>query len=240
MKWLVRLLNRPHTKRSFRPEWESILTENVTGAKFLSVDERQRLRDFVAVFVAEKRWEGLGGLEMTDEVRVTISAQVGLLVLCLPHQYFRNVDAILVYPSTVVSTDQNRFNPDSHADREGTPILGQAQVRGPVLLVWDAVKRNARHPRNGRDVVFHEFAHKLDMLDGEVDGTPPLPDTEASIRWLTVANRKLAELRSDLDGHRETFLDAYGATNETEFFAVATEAFFTRSRRMQSEEPDLV
>jgi Mlc titration factor MtfA (ptsG expression regulator) len=207
----------------------------------LDPDEIARLHDFIQIFVAEKTWEGCGGLAMSDEVRVTISAQAGLLVLGLPHQYFHNVQSILVYPSTVVTPEraQGSFGVIREVVRTGVPILGQAQLRGPVLLVWDAVKQNARHPERGHDVVYHEFAHKLDMLDGAVDGTPPLASREAIARWREVCGREFNELRDDVAKAKKTFLDAYGATNEAEFFAVATEQFFNRPAQMLKEEPDL-
>jgi Mlc titration factor MtfA (ptsG expression regulator) len=240
-RWLRKRRRQKWILKSFPDTWEQILVRNVAHYAALDSSETARLRQFIQIFVAEKIWEGCGGLEMNDEVRVTISAQAGLLVLGLPHQYFQNVQSILVYPSTVITPPrhQGSFGVQKEVVRDGVPILGEAQLRGPVLLVWDAVKQNARHPERGHDVVYHEFAHKLDMLDGTVDGTPPLASRAAIERWSEVCGREYNALRKDVGRARKTFLDAYGATNEAEFFAVATEQFFNRPERMQREEPDL-
>ena len=106
------------------------------------------------------------------------------------------------------------------------PLLGEAHHdRGPVLLAWDQVRSNARHRGRSRNVVLHEFAHKMDMLDGVVDGTPLLPDQQALDRWIAVCE---AEFESMRRGEAGPLLDDYGATDPGEFFAVATEAFFGR------------
>ena len=109
-----------------------------------------------------------GGLEITDEIRVTIAAQACVLVLALPHDLYRGVDSILVYPSTVVIPERTPgfFEVPRELGRGAIPISGEAQLRGPVILVWNSVLQNARHPERGHNVTFHEFAHKLDMLDG--------------------------------------------------------------------------
>jgi len=225
----------------FPEEWNEILVQNVAHYPALDENEASRLRDFVQIFVAEKNWEGCGGLEMSDEIRVTISAQAGLLVLGLPHQFFKNVRTVLVYPTTIITPDRplRAFELPGEVKRVGIPILGEAQLRGPVLLVWDAVKQNARHPDRGHDVVYHEFAHKLDMLDGAADGTPVLASREALARWVDVCAREYNDLRTSVSRNKKTFLNAYGATNEAEFFAVATEQFFNMPRAMLKEEPAL-
>jgi Mlc titration factor MtfA (ptsG expression regulator) len=121
----------------------------------------------------------------------------------------------------------------------GDPIVGQAFTHGPVILVWDAVLRGARHPEIGHNVVYHEFAHKLDMLDGAADGTPLLADREQLADWISVCTREFKHLqRIALKGHK-SFLDAYGARNEAEFFAVATEEFFDRPTALHEHAHDL-
>ena len=107
-----------------------------------------------------------------------------------------------------------------------------------MILVWDAVKRGARDPEDGRNVVFHEFAHKIDMLGGEVDGTPPLPDGAARRSWAQVCSEVFLALK-DGDPEVRRVIDPYGARNEAEFFAVATESFFERPKRLQEALPAL-
>src|ERR687897_432020 len=117
------------------------------------------------------------------------------------------------------------------------PILGQAHARrGPVVIAWDAARADARHPHRGRNVVFHEFAHKLDMLDDLIDGTPPLPDPAARDRWIEVCTAEYELLRA---GEGGDLLSDYAAVNPGEFFAVATEAFFGLPREMRDQKPAL-
>ncbi|MBC8327190.1 MAG: zinc-dependent peptidase, partial [Planctomycetes bacterium] len=142
----------------------------------------------------------------------------------------------LVYPSTVVIPDrQGRGGVRTEGPM---PILGLAVSRGPVVLAWDAVRRGSQHPERTHNVVFHEFAHKLDMLDDSLDGTPPLADKEQYARWVEVCTREYQALQAAAEEGRSSFLDHYGSTNVAEFFAVATEAFFdepTELRRRHSE-----
>ena len=228
-------------KRPFPSEWEAILRANVVHYGMLECAERTELCAMMQVFLEEKHWEGCGGLDLTDEIRVTIAAQACLLQLGLPHDYYRNVESILVYPSTVVPPERKIgfFESVSGPLEASVPILGQAFAQGPVILVWDAVLHGARHPAQGHNVVYHEFAHKLDMLDGAADGTPPLADREQLAEWMSVCSREFLRLRSLAERGHKTFLNAYAATNEAEFFAVATEEFFDRPLALQGHAPDL-
>jgi len=207
----------------------------------LAAAERAHLHALIQVFIAEKNWEGAGGLALTDEIRVTISAQACLLLLGLPHDYYRNVASIIVYPSTVVPPQRKPgfFENTVAPLAPEPPILGQAFQQGPVIIIWDAALRGGRHPEHGHNVIYHEFAHKLDMLDGAADGTPPLRDRAEYRDWVQTCSREFLRLRHDTAKGRPSFLDAYAATNEAEFFAVATEQFFDQSRRMLAHAPEL-
>ena len=117
------------------------------------------------------------------------------------------------------------------------PILGEAHDgRGPVLLAWDQAEQSARHPGSGNNVVYHEFAHKLDMLDGIVDGTPRFGRRGELDEWVEVCTEAFEALRAGID--REP-LQPYGATNPAEFFAVATEAFFDVPLMLEANESRL-
>jgi len=228
-------------KRPFPPEWEDFVRANVPHYSVFNDAEREELHATMQVFLEEKLWEGCGGLDLTDEIRVTIAAQACLLQLGLPHDYYRNVESILVYPSTVVPPERHPgvFERVSDPVAASVPILGQAFIQGPVILVWDAVLHGARHPEQGHNVVYHEFAHKLDMLDGSADGTPPITGHDQFAEWVEVCSREFLRLRSLAEKGHKTFLDAYGAKNEAEFFAVATEEFFDRPLILQGHAPDL-
>lgn len=226
---------------AFPASWEEIIQHNVGHYCMLEDAEQAHLRRLIQVFIAEKNWEGAGGLELDDEIRVTISAQACMLLLGVPHNYYRNVESIIVYPSTVVPPQRKQgfFENSSAPVGVSSPILGQAFLQGPVIIIWDAALRGGRHPESGHNVIYHEFAHKLDMLDGAADGTPPLRSKAEYRDWIAICSREYLRLKKDAEKGRKSFLDAYGATNEAEFFAVATEQFFDQPRRMIDQAPDL-
>ena len=143
----------------FPPEWEEIIHRNVAHYCMLETDEQRHLRELIQVFVVEKYWEGAGGLDLNDEIRVTISAQACLLLLGLPHNYYRNVMTIIVYPSTVMLPRRKPgfFEVTNKPVDPDRPILGQALHQGPVIIVWDAALHGSRHPESGHNVIFHEF-----------------------------------------------------------------------------------
>jgi len=241
LHWLSDRRRKKLAQAPFSSSWEDIVRRNVAHYCMLEDAERARLRALIQVFIAEKKWEGAGGLELTHEIRVTISAQACLLLLGLPHNYYRNVDAIIVYPSMVVPPQRNPgfFETPIEPLAVEHPIIGQAFEQGPVIIIWDAALRASRHPELGHNVIYHEFAHKLDMLDGAADGTPPLHGRAEYRDWVLTCSREYLRLKSDIQKSRESFLDAYGATSEAEFFAVATEQFFDQPLLMLKHAPDL-
>jgi Mlc titration factor MtfA (ptsG expression regulator) len=226
---------------AFPSAWEAILAANVPHYRRLDEPERHQLRDLVQIFVAEKRWEGCGGLVIDDAMRVTIAAEACLIILALPHDLYRNVQTILVYPSAVVIPERRPsiFEIPTAPIAGPVGIVGEAQLRGPVILVWDEVRRTARHPERGHNVVYHEFAHKLDMLSGQADGTPPLSGSDQYKEWAHVFDKAFVQLRADRLVGRRTVLDSYAATNEAEFFAVVTEQFFDRPAALLAFDSEL-
>lgn len=239
-RWLTERRRKEILTHPFPESWEKILQENVAHYRKLNRAEQHHLQQLTQVFLAEKSWEGCGGLDLTDEIKVTIAAEACLLLLGRDHSLYSDVESILVYPSTVVApTRTGSFWGVSTLPIEGDKaVLGQAVQGGPVILVWDAVKRGARHPEDGHNVVFHEFAHKIDMLDGGADGTPPL-EGEQLETWAEICSRAFLKLRKRAEGGKKSVIDVYGATNEAEFFAVATEAFFERPSELHKHEPEL-
>lgn len=240
-QWLKNRRRKKLTAEPFPALWEDIIRKNVAHYRMLDDKERAHLQALVQVFIVEKNWEAAGGLDLTDEIRVTISAQACLLLLGLSHNYYRNVESIIVYPSAVVPT-RNRpgiFENLMVPVGSEQPILGQAFLRGPVIIIWDAALSGSRHPERGHNVIYHEFSHKLDMLDGGADGTPPLRSRAEYREWVEICSREFDRLRKDTHAGRRSFLDPYGATNEAEFFAVATEQFFDQPQLMSQRVPDL-
>lgn len=205
----------------------------------LSDDERAQLEQLTTTFLAQKRWEAANGFEVTEAMRVLIAAQACLLVLAFDDvdlDLYRGVSTVLVHPTTVVLEGQRSTGTGGLVSSDPYPILGQAEFRGPTVLAWDAVQREARHPARGQNVVYHEFAHKLDMLDGVIDGTPPMIEGSARERWIEVCTREFRALSRGTGG---TLLRDYGAENPGEFFAVATEVFFSKPVHMRAEKAEL-
>ena len=206
-------------------------------AWYRSLDDEQRARfeRRVLEMVLDVSWEPARGFEISDEMRVTIAALAQLVVLELPDGALGRVHAVVVHPTTIVMEGEHSQVAGVVSD-EPTAILGEAVDGGPILLAWDEVVDDVRHPRRGRNVVIHEFAHVVDMLDGVVDGTPPMADPEAAQRWIEICTDVFTRVVEGRAGH---VLDPYAGVNPGEFFAVATEAFFCAPIELQREHPDL-
>ena len=228
-------MRRERYEAGFLPEWRDLLAEKMGHWRHLSPDEQERLEGLALALVAEKAWEAANGFEITDEMMVLISAHAALLLLGLPDDSFRGVHSIVVHPTTLVVSGPHSQVAGVVSD-DPMPILGQAVDHGPVLIAWDTALDEARHPGRGHNVVFHEFAHKLDMLDGTVDGTPPLADADQYERWVAVCTATYEQVVAGGGGHS---LRSYAGVNPGEFFAVATEAFFDGPDALRHEHPDL-
>ncbi|MEM1059616.1 MAG: M90 family metallopeptidase [Verrucomicrobiota bacterium] len=212
----------------FPEKWEEFLDANMPVYHRLPADLRQQLRDDTQVLCALKNFEGCGGLEINDEIRVTIAAQAALLTLRAGPRlkYYPRLSSILVYPSDYIT-------------HEGDHRLGESWTTGSVVLAWDFSHHGAAVHDDGHNVVLHEFAHQLDQANGESNGAPPLENREQYAIWAEVLGREYENLRSELEHHRRTVLDPYGATDPAEFFAVATEAFFEKAEALNHKHPEL-
>ena len=231
--WFRRRRRRRLLEEPIEPVWEDSLGR-LPFVHGLNLDERHRLVEIARVIEGEKKWEACGGLSLTEEMPVWVSLQAALLILEVDHDYFRTVKSVFFYPSTYVRPKKMRAS-----SGELKAILGEAWLGGPTVLAWDATRRGALQPHDGRTLVWHEFAHKLDMLDGVIDGTPPLERREDYARWREVLSKEYEALREDKKKGRRSILRKYGATNPAEFFAVATETFFEKSRAMKKKHPEL-
>jgi Mlc titration factor MtfA (ptsG expression regulator) len=237
-RWLRNRRRKKILARPFPDNWLRILNENVWQFESLSQPDRDKLCDDLRVFVAEKYWQGCAGLELTDEVRVTIAAHACLLGLGLDSDSYDHVMTILVYPEDY-SVEQTVRGEGGLVREELSNRAGEAWSNGPVILSWADVLSSGRRSGRGRNVVIHEFAHKLDMLNHTVDGTPALRDGTRIPEWRDVMKREYEELVGRVEHGRGTLLDPYGATDIAEFFAVATECFFEKPVRLQRDEPQL-
>jgi len=217
--------------------WREIVARNVPLAARLGEAERERLLRLTQVFLHDKPMEGVG-LELTDEIRVTVAAQACLLLLNLDYPCYPTLRRVLVYPGAFQPrrADFPRFG---EVHEEPRPSLGEAWTSGIVVLSWDSSLVGSLNPAEGHNVVLHEFAHVLDGENGAMDGQPLLDHPSAYRTWGYVF-RALYERQVEAarEGD-ETPLPPYGATNRAEFFAVATEAFFTRPADLRERLPEL-
>jgi Mlc titration factor MtfA (ptsG expression regulator) len=239
---LLRLLLGPRARPSIYPpvpaSWRSLLMSRVPLTNRLTPGERERLLLKMQHLIRGCRWEGCGGLTLTDEMQVIIAAHACLLVLELPGEPYPSLRDVLVYPGTF---RPRRFSwtPSVDAKHQEDPALGESWKQGVVILAWDSAEAGARDPADGQNVVLHEFAHQLDGASGELDGTPRLPHATALASWSTMLEKDFDKLVAEVEAGEPGVLDPYGATNRAEFFAVATEAFFERPAELKTERPAL-
>jgi MtfA peptidase len=213
-------------QRPLPPEWEAICTEHLPFYRDLDDAEREIFHENLKIFVWEKIFIGAKGLEVTDEHRVVIAAAAVRLIQHLDISYYDRLTEIVVYPYDY-----------THKDTHGV-ILGEAHHWGIVVLSWPSVLSGLHNPCDGLDTASHEFAHVLDRDAGAFDGTPILRKGSSYRTWADVMSRHYESLQEGATRERKVMRD-YGATNEAEFFAVATEAFFEKSDEMRRLTPDL-
>ena len=235
--WLRHRRRRKLLAEPFPREWLGYLERNVAHYEHLSPDEQARLRDALRIFVDEKNWEGCDGLVLTDEMKVTVAAQASLMTLGLPGEPFRDVLSILIYPAGY-AVPTERWHQGWSIKGESAR-LGESWYRGPVILSWAEIEDDTRNPGCGNNLIWHEFAHQIDMLDRSTNGTPPLESRAARQQWHDVMTAEFQQLRRDAHNGRATLLDTYGAESEAEFFAVATECFFDVPVELRQEHPRL-
>jgi Mlc titration factor MtfA (ptsG expression regulator) len=264
MGWLGSLLKRlfsPAAERRPRhPIPDALWLDTLAACPWLddcAESDRARLRELCALFLEDKEFHGAHGLSITDAMAVQIAAQACLPVLCLgpgglPLRWYDDFVTIVVQPEEVLA-------PRTVVDEHGVvheyeeELAGEAMPEGPVMLSWQDVRAasEADAIAQGYNVVIHEFVHKLDLRDGEADGCPPLPagfmglaPRAAHAHWqdtLQTAYEEFREacIKAERFGEPETWLDPYGAEHISEFFAVASEAYFVNRARFTQEHPTL-
>jgi Mlc titration factor MtfA (ptsG expression regulator) len=224
--------------REFPAEWRAHVERNVPYYALLTAEEQEELEGSVQVFLAEKRFEGMEGLEITDEVRVTIAAQAVLLLLGRETDCYPDLETIIVYPRSYVAKVRRRM-PDGSMRESLERRLGESWQSGQMVLSWDDVKHGAADINDGHNVVMHEFAHQLDGESGATRGGPVLEERSMYVAWARVLGESYARLHRQLERHRRSCIDSYGATSPAEFFAVVTETFFERPERLKRCYPEL-
>ena len=225
----------------FPPAWRAILHRRFPAYARLPFPERRELERRVQVFVAEKDFIGCAGQGIDDEVRVTVAAQACLMRLGRRGNDFPQLRSILVYPGAFV-VERLRPEPSGVLQETRQALSGESWSQGQVVLSWQDVLAGAADPDDGRNVVIHEFAHQLDQEKGYANGAPALAGRARTERWSRVLGAEFARLREQLaygDPASPPLINAYGATDPAEFFAVASEVFFEQPERLAAEHPAL-
>jgi MtfA peptidase len=221
------------------PAWRAIVERNLPIFRRLPPADQAELLSHMQVFLSEKIFEGCGGLELTDEIRVTIAAQACLLLLHRETDYYPELITILVYP-TGYTVDVEEQVARGIWEEGAEDRFGHTGRRlSALVLAWDEAKHGAADPADGENLVLHEFAHQLDFENQADDGTPALATRAEYLAWARVMSAEFEALRAAEEADVPTVLDTYGAENPSEFFAVATETFFERPRALQAMHPEL-
>ncbi len=219
-------------------EWMEIIKKNVQFYSFLPPDMKKELHGLINIFLDEKTFEGCEGLELTDEIKITIATQACLLLLGRKSDIYPTLRTILVYPHAYFAPLKQRMEDGSII--EGYQArLGESWSRGQVVLAWDEILQDTNDIHDGHNLVFHEFAHQLDNESGAAEGIPDFDKRSSYIVWARVLTKEYNNLISDIIHHKHPLLDQYGATNPAEFFAVATEYFFERPIELKNLHPEL-
>lgn len=230
-----RRARRSHALQQPFPDiWVEILQQNLPPYDLLPDALRHELHQDIKIFLSEKKFEGCGGLTITDEIRVTIAAQACMLLLNREDDCYPKLRSVLVYPSTYVAGGKGLV-----IDEPKSVRLGESWEHGLVVLSWDSVKQGAFNFCDGHNVTMHEFAHQLDQEYGVADGAPILEDRSAYTSWAKEFSKRFKQLQEKKRKGKRSLFNKYGATNPAEFFAVATETFFEKPKQLQKKHPRL-
>lgn len=227
-------------QQSFPEEWHKILQKSVPYFQHLPSEMQTKLQGLTNIFLDEKSFEGCGGLEITDEIRISIAAQACILLLGIEDlsSFYEGLRSVLVYPESYVARVKNNHN--SFFVEEGFEHRhGEAWSRGLVVLAWDEVKKGASDIHDGQNLVFHEFAHQVDYDYGATAQVESSDNQSSFLSWGWVVGNEYNKLLKAIKRNQQTLIDEYGATSLAEFFAVVTEYFFEKPQALQQKHPDL-
>ncbi|MFT5138429.1 MAG: Mlc titration factor MtfA (ptsG expression regulator) [Lysobacterales bacterium] len=236
--WVPRVRLKNAINAPFPDQWVKLLENNIQVYRQLPMPLRLQLRKLIKQFLHQKHFSGAGGLEITDEIRVTIAAEACMLVLNRSSDVYPGLRYIIVYPTSFI-VDRASANSSGVVDHGPRNLLGESWQAGKIILAWDSVQHGARNFLDGQNVVLHEFAHQLDSETGSANGAPLLGGASSYNLWATVLSQEFETLQTASRRGKRSLMDHYGATNPAEFFAVATETFFEKPGQMAKHHSEL-
>jgi len=222
----------------FPREWAAIVHRRVSCYRDLPAPKQGDLRALIQVFLDEKSFEGCAGLLINDEIRLAIAGYACILLLGGQSDLYPKLRTILVYPHAYLAPHSGR-RPDGTVAEGLQQRAGESWSFGNIVLSWEDILHDSANPDAGRNIVFHEFAHQLDLESGSTQGAPILPANTGYSDWARVLNKEYQTLIDTLEQGGESLIDPYGATSPAEFFAVVTECFFLKSLELERLHPEL-
>jgi len=222
----------------FPDAWVAIVERNISVYKNLPMPLRLQLRKLIKQFLHQKHFSGAGGLEITDEIRVTIAAEACMLLLNRKTNVYPSLRYIIVYPTTFI-VERPQGGAGGIVSEGRKDLLGESWSTGKVILAWDNVLKGSRNFVDGQNVVLHEFAHQLDSESGSTNGAPILVGKNCMRTWAGTLSSEFEELQKEAWQGKKSLIDHYGATNPAEFFAVSTETFFEKPAQMAKHHTEL-
>ncbi len=236
MRWLRRFRTFLILRRHAIPdhEWHSV-TQQLPLLASLDTREKVRLRVLTTLFIHKKSFSGVQGMTVTLSTKIVIAAQACLEVLELGIDAFEGWHEIIVYPGAF-KVERDTRDENGLVHNNSNALSGESWMNGPVILSWENVERESYSLGHGHHVVLHEFAHKLDMLNGRANGMPPLHPDMSIAEWTDTLSAAYERLVKRVEHHRGS-INPYGATNPAEFFAVLSEYFFTAPNVLDESYP---
>lgn len=221
------------------PQWEAAVADWPVMQGYQG-DERDALRAMTFHFLARKSFVSGGGFQVTNTMCLKIATMACVPILHLGIDWYDSWYTIIVYEGDFIPNRPHRTS-DGVVHAKGPGLSGEAWLRGPVILSWQAVCATGAYARSGQasNVVIHELAHKLDMLRDGANGAPPMHPNMRPGEWHNIFTAAWERLQNDLQQQRPLPIDHYGLTSPAEFFAVCSETFFEAPHIMQEQMPEV-
>jgi Mlc titration factor MtfA (ptsG expression regulator) len=235
--WLKEWRNQRIVQRSqiTDKEWQEAF-DHLPLLQRLSTQDKARLKRLAILFLHSKSLEGVDDLQITTSMQLFIALQACLPILNLGLEWYQGWISVVIYPGAF-SKKENAIDEYGIVHQGRTNLSGESWQRGPVVLSWDDIVH--RGDIDGRNVVIHEFAHKLDMQNGRANGLPPLHKGMSVHQWARIFTQAYDDFSSRLEQHNPIPIDPYAATSAAEFFAVFSELFFEKPAVIRSYYSDV-